>query len=115
MPLKLRKESSQISQYVIFWDTVLTNKAVNNAEYPFGVHKTLEFPEHVVVPDELAAGGRGQAGIGSHLTLQREGQVIRIAGGREGRGGARVVRALILMLQQYGVEQLNILLQRNTV
>ena len=75
-------------------DTVLPHKAVHDVEDPLGVDEALELPQHVVVPDELAA-GRGQgAGVPPHLALEREGYVIGVTGEREGgreggRGGGR--------------------------
>ena len=58
---------------------MLTDKAVDNVQDPLAVDEPLELSEHVVVPDELAAGRGGGAWIVPHLTLEGQRHVVRIA------------------------------------
>ena len=60
-------------------DTVLSNKSINDVQYPLRVHKTLKAIQHVVIPYKLAAGRREGARVGPHLSLQGEGGVIGVA------------------------------------
>lgn len=60
-------------------DTVLSNEAIDDVQYPLGVDGSLESPQHVVIPDEHAARCRGGAGIGAHLALQGQCEVVGVA------------------------------------
>ena len=48
-------------------------------QHPLGMNHTLKAKQHVVIPDELAARGREGAGIGAHLALEGESEVVRVA------------------------------------
>lgn len=60
-------------------DTVLSNKPIDDVQYPLRVNVSLKLPQHVVIPDEHAARCRGGAGVGAHLALQGQGEVIGVA------------------------------------
>ena len=40
---------------------------------------SLELSQHVIVPDELATGRGKGTQVSAHLTLKREGEVVRVA------------------------------------
>ena len=57
-------------------DTVLAQEAIDDVQDPLGMNGSLKLLQHVVVPDELAAGRGEGARVGPHLALEREGEVV---------------------------------------
>ena len=57
----------------------MSNKTINDVQDPLGMNRALKISQHVVIPGELATWCRERAGVGAHLALKRESQVIRIA------------------------------------
>lgn len=60
-------------------DTILSDKAIDDVQDPLWMDLALKILQHVVVPGELATGSGEGSRVGAHLTLEGEGEVVRIA------------------------------------
>ena len=65
---------------------MLSHKAVHGVQDPLGVDEPLELSQEVLVPGELATGGRGGAWVVPHLTLQGQRHVVGITVPVSGNG-----------------------------